>query len=339
MLIFMENTNNKQRSEEPALTPKNAFVPEQFYSMQSANDDEINLRELWAVIWQGKWLIALITAVAALIAVYISLNMPNTYKSTATLISTASQKQSGTAALAAQFGGLASMAGVNIGGRSFDKTSMAIEILQSQAFLSEFIEKHELKPVLMAGKHWDAGNNKMIFDEAVYMQETNQWAWNTSSPWKKASQPTDQEATRVLRNSIAITQNKESGIVIISATHLSPYIAQQWVQWLVVDINQHMRQQDINEAEKSIGYLNNKLEETPLAEMKKIFYELIEAQTKTKMLAEVRDEYVLKVIDSPAVPEQKFEPKRALICIMGTLLGVMIGIIFVLVRVNLTSSV
>ena len=325
----MENTSNKQRNEEPPLTPKGVFVPEQFYSMQSANDDEIDLRELWTVIWQGKWIIAGVTVLAAAIGIYISLSMPNLYKSTATLISTTSQEQSGTAALAARFGGLASMAGVNLGGSSLDKTSMAIEILKSHAFLSEFIEKRELKPILMASKSWDAEANKIVYDKNIYAQETKEWSWQTSSQWKREQEPTNQEAVKVLLNSIAISQNKESGLVNISATHLSPYIAQQWVQWLVEDINQHMRRQDIAEAEKSIGYLKAKLEQTPLAEMQKIFYELIEAQTKTKMLAEIRDQYVLKVIDPATVPELKDKPKRALICIMAVLLGGVVGVLLV----------
>ncbi|MBV1952759.1 MAG: hypothetical protein KUG64_11270, partial [Cycloclasticus sp.] len=112
----------------------------------------------------------------------------------------------------------------------------------------------------------------------------------------------------------------------------SPYIAQQWVQWLVEDINQHMRRQDISEAEKSIGYLKAKLEQTPLAEMQKIFYELIEAQTKTKMLAEIREQYVLKIIDAPTVPELKDKPKRAQICVLAVLLGGMLGIMWVFLR-------
>lgn len=328
----MENTRNKQRNEESPLTPKGVFVPEQFYSMQSANDDEIDLRELWRVIWQGKWIIAAVTTLAVVIGIYVSLSMPNLYKSTATLISTTSQEQSGAAALAARFGGFASMAGVNLGGSSLDKTSMAIEILKSHAFLSEFIEKRELKPILMASKSWDAEVNKIVYDKNIYAQETKKWSWQTSSQWKREQEPTNQEAVKVLLNNIAVSQNKESGLVNISATHLSPYIAQQWVQWLVEDINQHMRRQDIAEAEKSIGYLKAKLEQTPLAEMQKIFYELIEAQTKTKMLAELREQYVLKIIDAPTVPELKDKPKRALICIMAVLLGGMLGVMLVFLR-------
>ena len=50
------------------------------------------------------------------------------------------------------------------------------------------------------------------------------------------------------------------------------------------------------------------------------------------MLANVRDEYVFKTIDPAIVPENKSEPKRALICVLGTLLGGLLALIYVLGR-------
>ena len=66
--------------------------------------------------------------------------------------------------------------------------------------------------------------------------------------------------------------------------------------------------------------------------MRNLFYELIQSQTETMMLANVREEYVFKTIDPATVPEFKSEPKRALICILGTFLGGFLALIYVLVR-------
>jgi len=41
---------------------------------------------------------------------------------------------------------------------------------------------------------------------------------------------------------------------------------------------------------------------------------------------------VFKTIDPAVVPEEKSEPKRALICVLGTLLGGMLSVLIVLVR-------
>ncbi|SIQ50716.1 Chain length determinant protein [Shewanella morhuae] len=106
-----------------------------------AHNDEIDLRELFSVIWQGKWLIIAITTVFAIGSVVFAVMQPNIYKSEALLAPAAEEQGGGLSALASQFGGLASLAGVNLGGKGgTDKTQLAIEVLKSRQFTSEFIQ-------------------------------------------------------------------------------------------------------------------------------------------------------------------------------------------------------
>ena len=48
---------------------------------------------------------------------------------------------------------------------------------------------------------------------------------------------------------------------------------------------------------------------------------LIQDQVQVLMLAEASDDYVFKPIVSPIAPEKKSKPSRALICILGTIIG------------------
>ena len=118
----------------------------------------------------------------------------------------------------------------------------------------------------------------------------------------------------------------------ISIEHHSPAVAAQWVNWLVEDINAVVKAQDVDEATKSIEYLTQQIANTSLADLQTMFFELIQSQTETVMLAEVRPEYVFKTIDPALVPEEKSKPSRALICVLGTLLGGMLGVVVVLIR-------
>ncbi|MFP3457744.1 hypothetical protein R0J89_15990, partial [Psychrobacter sp. SIMBA_152] len=97
--------------------------------------------------------------------------------------------------------------------------------------------------------------------------------------------------------------------VSISIEHLSPYIAKQWVDWLVVDLNKTMKDRDVVEANKSTEFLMNQLENTKIADIRAVLYKLVEEQAKIIMFANVRDEYVFKTIDPALVPEVKFKPK------------------------------
>lgn len=297
----------------------------------AVQDDEIDLRELFAVIWQGKWLIIAITTVFAIGSVVFAIMQPNIYKSEALLAPAAEEQGGGLSALASQFGGLASLAGVNLGSKGgTDKTQLAIEVLKSRQFTSDFIQKHNILADLMAAEKWNRDENKLIYDEDAYSEATNTWVREVKAPLKP--EPSMQEAYKVFSKIIAVNKDKESGMVTISVEHLSPTVAEQWATWLIEDINKVMKERDVAEANRSSEFLNKQIALTNVADIKAILYKLVEEQAKTIMFAEVRDEYVFKTIDPALAPEEKAKPKRALICVLGTMLGGMLGVMFVLIR-------
>jgi LPS O-antigen subunit length determinant protein (WzzB/FepE family) len=104
------------------------------------------------------------------------------------------------------------------------------------------------------------------------------------------------------------------------------------VALVVKGVNEAVRARDVAEAERSIAFLNEQRNRTSLVSLTEVFAALIEQQTKTVMLANASEEYVFRIIDPPVVPELKSEPRRALIAILGTVLGGLLAILFVLGR-------
>ncbi|WP_286220290.1 GNVR domain-containing protein [Marinobacter apostichopi] len=98
------------------------------------------------------------------------------------------------------------------------------------------------------------------------------------------------------------------------------------------DINDHMRREDVASAEARIAYLEKKLNDTNIAGMQQVFFELIESETRTVMLANAQREYVFRSIDPAVVPQEPSEPKRVLIAMIATLLGGMLGVFIVFIR-------
>ncbi|MFV7774763.1 Wzz/FepE/Etk N-terminal domain-containing protein [Shewanella algae] len=306
--------------------------PDAQFAVNSMRDDEIDLRELFSVIWQGKWLIAGVTLVFAVASVVIALMLPNIYKSEA-LLAPASEEQGagGLAGLASQFGGLASMAGINLGGNGgTDKTQLAIEVLKSRQFIGDFIEKHQILPELMAVDKWSMADNNLSFDPNIYIKESKTWVRDINPPFQP--KPSLQEAYKEFLKIFNVNKDKETGMINISVEHKSPFIAKQWIDWLIADINLAMKERDVYEATRSTEFLNKQIELTNVADIRVILYKLVEEQAKTIMFAEVRDEYVFKTIDPAFVPEEKAKPKRALICILGTMLGGMFAVMIVIAR-------
>ncbi|MDD1796042.1 Wzz/FepE/Etk N-terminal domain-containing protein [Enterovibrio sp. ZSDZ42] len=295
-----------------------------------AASDEIDLRELFSAIWKGKWIIIATTFLFAVAGVLYAKSLPNIYKADA-LLAPAETSGGGLSKMAAQFGGLASLAGVSLGGGEASQTDLAAEVMKSRQFVNAFIEKHELMVPLMAAKGWDLGNNQLILNEEIYNTETQTWLRKPQG--LRGAMPSQQEMYDVfVKNTLSIGSDKTSGFYTLSIKHYSPYVAKQWTDWLIEDINKVMRGRTIKETTQNLVYLESQLQKTAIADMQSTFYSLIEEQTKSLMLAEVQDEFVFKVIDRPVVPEMKAEPKRASICVLATLLGGMLGMGIVLIQ-------
>lgn len=291
-------------------------------------ENELSLREIVNVIWLGKYKLLIILVISSILSVAFALSQPDIYKSEALLAPAEGEQGGGLASLAGQLGGLASLAGVNVGGQTSNKVQLAIEILQSRQFFKQFLNRHQILPDLMAAKSWDRENNSVVYDESIYDPSSKKWVREVSLPLKTT--PSYLEAYDYFRDTMLLNVDKDTGMLTLSIMHISPTVAHKWVTLLIEDINREMKKRDVLEANKSTHFLIEQIEKTNVADMKSILYKLIEEQAKTIMFANVRDEYVFKVIDAPVIPEIKAKPKRALICILGAFIGFTIGLIYIL---------
>jgi len=296
---------------------------------QKTQNDEINFIELWSALMKKKLIISIICTVFAIGSIVFALSKPNVYIASV-LLSPASSGDSsgGLSALAGQFGGLAGMAGISLGKGSADKTVVALEIIKSRSFIKNFITKYELLIPLMAAKEWDSSTEILLLDDDIYDQANNSWVKDKNSA--KENIPTLWQAYRQFSKLLTISQDKSTSMITIQMEFFSPILAQQWLTWLVADINQYIREQEKVEAQNSIDFLTEKLESIKINNMEAVFYQLIEEQTKNMMLIEVKPEYVLKTIDPAEIPDMKAKPQRALIVLLGTVFGLMLAVVFVL---------
>ena len=292
--------------------------------------DEIDLKEFFMVLWSGKWLVSAVTSLAAAISVAVALSLPNIYTASA-LLAPAESSGGGLSGLMKQYGGLASLAGVPLpGGEEGSRAQLGMQRMKSRAFIGDFVDRRDILPELMAFESWDAGSASVIYDPESYDAPSKTWVRVVEPP--KLAKPSAQEAYKAFAEVLGVSEDTQTGYITVSIDHQSPVVAAQWVNWLVEDVNAAVKAQEVGEAEKSIEYLKQQVANTSLADLQAMFFELIQSQTETVMLAEVRPEYVFKTIDPAVVPEEKSKPSRALICILGTLLGGTLGVVIVLMR-------
>ncbi len=297
--------------------------------------DEIDLKALFITLYSQKWLVIGIVMLISLIAVAIALTRPVMYRAEAVL-ALASQDSAGFS-LPQGIASMASLAGIEPGGsEGASKKSVAMATLQSHAFIVAFIHRHHIEVPLMGTAGWDKEYKQWVIDESLYDSTNEKWVREVKPG--RTSEPSDWELYEAFSEKLGIEEDQETGLVSLSIESESPQAASQWVEWLVQDVNEHMRNNELQRISKNIAYLKKYIQKTRLTEMQRVLYNLVEKQEQQRMLAAVDKEYVFRTIDPPVVPEDRVRPNRKLIAVIGGLLGIVLAVIIAVVRQELRKQ-
>ena len=295
----------------------------------NGSDDEIDLRKLFGILWLGRMRIIIITAMFAVASVFYALSLPNQYKATA-LLAPADSDGSGLSDVLGQLSGVASIVGVNLGAKENSESQVAQEIMKSWSFIDTFITQNNLEVEVYAAKGWSSDSGQLQINQDVYDIGSNQWLLEDNKTGAFSS-PTSWQLFETFSNMLTVSEDKKSGFVSVSIEYFSPQIAKEWLDMYVAAINKHMQSRQVAKVSNNIAYLKAQIDKTSIAEMREVFYTIIEEQTKNKMVAEASPDYVFVAVSPSMEPEEKSQPKRSLICILGTLLGGMLSALLVLV--------
>jgi uncharacterized protein involved in exopolysaccharide biosynthesis len=277
---------------------------EQDRARQDLSEDEIRLAELWDIVWSGKWRIIGLTAVFALLSVWYALSATEWYRAEV-LLSPAEERNVST--LQNQLGGIAALAGVSIG--SGDSVE-ALATLNSREFARNFIQEHDLLPVLFADA-WDPVNQRWLADDP-------------------RDQPDMRDAVRYFHDEmLRVSEDRATGLVTLAIEWTDPVLAAEWASVLVSRLNAIMRARALQEAETNVTYLQQELAETNVVTLQQAVGRLLESELQKLMLARGTQEFAFRVIDSAEPPKRRVRPKRALIVIVGTLVGGLVSLAWV----------
>lgn len=257
----------------------------------SAGDD-IDMLALMRTAWNYRIFIALVTLACGIIAVVFALIATPIYRSEIVITEVRDSGMGGGASIMGQLGGLASLAGVNLGANSPGREARAV--LQSRNLVEEFIKRYELLPELYA---------------------------KTKKP------PTMWLAVKEFREGVlGIREDTRKGTITVTVNWTNPIVAARWANDFVALVNEVLRTRAVDEAKRNIKYLNEQIALTNVVELQRVMYNLVESETKTLMLANVRADYAFAVVDPAVPPEIRVKPKRTVIVLFGLAIGFFVGI-------------
>ncbi len=293
-----ENSAQEQAKGLVYVSPASIF--------SGASDDRISLRQIWQILWHGKFTIIAAVIIFAIGSVVYALLATEIFR--AEVLLAPAEKQSAPV-LGSQLGGLAALAGVNVGERTAVE---ALAVLQSREFARNFIEQLNLMPVFFE-QHWDAGNKR----------------WKAANP---AEAPDIRDGVKFFHSSILkVAEDRSSGLVTVAVEWTDADTAAEWANVLVRRLNDRLRERALQKAETNVSYLQSEMASSNLVTLQESIGRLLESELQQLMLAKGNAEFAFKILDPAVSPKQRERPKRALIAIVGTLLGGLLGVFAVLV--------
>jgi uncharacterized protein involved in exopolysaccharide biosynthesis len=282
-------------------------------------EEELDLRELGKRLWAGRAWVVATTILSTIVFVIVAFMMTPFYKAQTVLVP--AQHEGGmTGSLGSalgQLGGLASLAGVNLGG-SGPQVEEALAVLRSREFTERFILDHDMMPILFA-ERWDA--------------QSKQWRTDKKVPMLV-------DASRYFQKKVrSISQDKKTGLVTVAIEWSDPALAASWANALVLRLNSEMRQRAIVSSDASLQYLQKELQGTTAIDTRVAINRLIENQINQRMFANVTEEYSFRVVDRALPPalDDKVRPNKAILAGSGLVLGLIIGAAIALIRAALAE--
>lgn len=270
-------------------------------------DTRLSIEDLILLIWSQRLLFLLVTAlVAALIVSWAFLATP-IYQVEVKMMPRQGEQISGGGlqSLIGQFGGLAGLAGINLGVSVNQQEDIAL--LGSRSLFQTFAQQQNLLPILFP-KAWDPA--------------TQRWRSNLKHV------PTMDDAWAVFDHGIRhIDQNPKTQVVTLQIRWKNRYQAAAWANQLVHLENEEVRQRTIREAQMSLASLQQQLDHTDAVDLRDSIYRLMEAQINREVIAKSRPDYAFEVIDPAVVPDaDKFaSPRRRLLEMVALPFGLAMG--------------
>lgn len=285
------------------------------------NDHESNdnaLKELFDVIWQGRWNLIGLSSIFFIGGIIYSLLATELWTSSSLVkVVAAADFKGGTRKIGSQadLGSISLESKVGLGKDGPSRSDIFLATINSRDFVKHIIGFEGILPKLMATKSYDKKTNSIVFNSTAY---------NSEDGWVNGLPPFF-EIHKKFKSVFKAYTNSRTGLITLTVTHQSPDFALEFLELIIQQINANSREKDLSYSDLTLDYLYSELDIATQGDIKLSINQLIEAQLKQKMLARVKQNHFIEPLDLPFMPEQRTSPRRTLTVILSTLIGMVLG--------------
>lgn len=278
------------------------------------NQHSLGLKSFLILVLENLGFIFIFTTILTIISIIYSLMATPVYEASAAMThsSAMSRSQSSSASLD-EIASFVSTGGIDSAGVSSEE-KIAIQRITSKDYFTRIYEN----PILISCLYQECDLSNFdihTFDEIEYQK---------SDSFNAFSKPPFMVAYRHFRAQFRIFPNVE--VVNFSFKHFSPKTAYDFLNWIIIDANNYIRDHDVAKANKTIDFLSNTLVSKRNVEVQKLVAALMQKEIQTLALSEKTDYFAFEIIDSPYIPEDRIYPRRSLIVITTFLISIFFAV-------------
>jgi len=354
---------------------------------QVPESDEIDLVALLQKVWHGRKIALITSGIFALLGILFALGSANVYTATTTFI----PKGESSGSLGGSLGGLASLAGISLGGMSGSDSeippTMYPMVLNSIPFLEKTLslevplngQNIVMKEYLLTQMYFKESNSFDLLNlvkkytlglpallKSTLFAKMNALPSAAENSTLKRITYEDEQLFNYLKELVTINVDKKEGFITLSVQDKDPQIAA-----IVAQNTQHLLQQEVIDfkiknaqelltftetlyTEKKVafealqdelasfrdqhqnissGLFENKLSrlESELAIASSVNEELAK-QVEQARIQVSKDTPIFTIIDPVVIPNQRTSPKRTLIVVIWTFLGLIMSLAYILLK-------
>ncbi len=272
------------------------------------SDNEVDLVEQVSNLWKFKSLIIFLAIFFGVVFTLSSYLFQPKFESKSIL--SIVQDESNSSNLPSinfpSFGGLAQSAGISLNNGSGNMDVVVIETIKSKTFFKHLLSVADIQKELIGDKN--ISNSYIAIHDEIFSKQ------------------------------LKVFINKETGLIHLSYTHISANFSKDIVTLIINEINNVFRKNKLIELKKSRDYFEAEYEIATENSVRSSLTFLLEKNLNETMLANVRDEYILEIIEEPFVPVKKSSPKRSIFLIIGLMFGLISGSLIAIIRFNFLQS-
>jgi uncharacterized protein involved in exopolysaccharide biosynthesis len=288
-------------------------------------EDEIDLKELFATIYAGRYFIVVFVFISTLLTLVYVLSKPNVYTVQTVLIPI--ERKSG--ASLGGLGALASMAGVSVGGGEVGPTEAFNALLHDYGSMKWWIEKESLYDVIE-----QRGSKDYIFAFG------SRFLYDLFHSESKDKEDKDKETKifdtfKSLTNMISINEDKKSGMITLSVKNSDRILAKNILESLLKEASAYLIQNDLENNKQQLHYYRESLKKVQDLQIRASMASQISALIQNSIMLKSSPYYKVKMLTKPSIPNVKGKtaPKRGLILVVSVITSTILAI-FILFFMN-----